>query len=596
MAWSPRQHYVRALTCFTIFALALVFAGSAAAAESSAPNYALGPMQYAPGSPIICRGWSGGSDAAGHFYTACPGPTVPYVYEFDETGKYLRYAQLPANYLYDNGYRMRDVAVSPDGTTMYVNTGPIIDELGPNPNQPNGTPGGVILKFIRQLDGSWAQDFAWRSGPYLLGAGYWAPRFMDVDDSGRLYVAVNAFVYEISPANGAVVGSFGGSTTNGPGGAWIDGIDVAEGVNVAGDGNSLFVVEQRHNIVERWVRVPNVGWRRDTTWGPNGNGLLGAASGADGSACQRNDRFQSPYDIADDIAGDLYIADVTCHRIQRYDKNGNFVQTVWSNGIGGCDQVECVHGITVNTQGSVIIPELERVLQRRDPAKKVCVDAAAPTITGTGLGSVSASRALGVTVSGTDDCSGVTAVRVSGNVLGTPAWVDGASTTVQLSGWNGTKRLTIEARDASGKVSSTSATLTLALPQPTLHARSSVRLRTRGCRVGNPLKRVARASTYRMVARCSRMVGTVQKIKVAKYYRHRKIVARTYRVQLLLSTAAAQALYDNAVGPVRIWVVTDRTTRVIRAPRPRARAVIVGPLIAPRSRTSVTAIPVDAIA
>lgn len=563
---------------------ALLHAPWASAAEWHAGHYVSSALEFAPGSPIVCRGWSGGSDASGHFYTACPGPQYPYVFEFDEQGRYLRYAQLPAAYLFDQTFRMRDVAVSPDGRTMYVNDGPIVDDLGVDPQRPGGSYAGAILKFVRQPDGSWTQDHAWRSGPYLLGGRYWAPRYLDVDASGRLYTTVNAYVYEINPVNGAVAGAFGGVTTAYPGGPWVEGLDVPVGLAVAADGNSMFIVEQRHNILQRWVRDPAVGWRRDTTWGPNRNGILGEPSRIDATHCARGDRFQSPYDIGIDVAGDIYVADTSCHRVLRYTAGGNFVEVVWSNGANE----ELVHGIAVNPLGSVLIPELERKLIRTDPAKRPCVDVAAPVITRTGLAASSSTRAVTISVSGTDDCSWIAAVRVSGGVLGTPTWVDGAAASVQLSGWNGDKSLVIEARDTAGHVGSTTARITLALPQPRLVARRSVTLRSRGCRAGNPLRYVARASTYRVVGRCSRIVGTVVKVK--------RSGRRISQVQLRLSTATAQRLYSNAVGPVDIWVVIDRRTKVRKTPRPKARAIVVGALVATRTLRTVSAIPVDAIA
>lgn len=572
------------IVLFALLALLAAPLAHAHAGSVVAANYAPGGLEYAPGSPIAnCRGWSGGSDDAGHFYVPCPGPSFPYVYEFDSQGRYLRYAALPASYLFDGTYRMRDVAVSPDGRTMYVSAGPIVDDLGNHPERPGGSYAGAILKFNRQLDGSWAHDAAWRAGPFLLGGRYWAPRYLTVDAAGRLYAGVNAFVYELSPANGATVGTFGGVSTAFPGGPWVDGIDVALGLAVAADGASMFVVEQRHHILQRWVRDA-AGWRRDRTWGPNGTGIVGEPSKVDAAYCQRGDRFQSPYDIGVDAAGELYVADTSCHRIMRFTAQGQYVQTVWSNGYAE----ELVHGMAVNPDGSVVIPELELTMIRTDPARRPCVDAAAPVITGVGLPTRTASRAITITATGTDDCSKIVAVRVSGAVLGTPAWVDGASAPAQLSGWNGTKTLRVEARDVAGNVGVTTTRIGLAMPQPRLRARGVAKLdRTRGCRSTHPLRALAKASSYRVVGRCTRLAGTVT--------RTRGRGARL-QVEVQLSLGVARSIYTNAVGPVRVWVMADRRTKVRRAPKAGRRMVVVAPLVAPRSGGSVYAVPADAIA
>ena len=257
---------------------------------------------------------------------------------------------------------------------------------------------------------------------------------------------------------------------------------------------------------------------------------------------------------------------------------------MWSNGYND----EMVHGMAVNTHGSVMIPELELKMIRTDPAKRPCVDAAAPTITGTGLPARAGARAVTVTATGTDDCSGIVAVRVSGAMLGTPTWVDGATSTVQLAGWNGAKTLQVEARDAAGRVGMTTARVELVLPQPALRARAATKLKkTRGCRATNPLKSLASAKSYRVVGRCSRIAGTVT--------RTRGRGARL-QVEVQLSTAVAQSIYTNAVGTVRVWVMADRRTKVKRVPKAGRKIVVVAPLVSTRTLGTVFAVPADAIA
>lgn len=604
----------RALLLGLLVPLALGLPATAAAAETTPGNYRPSALQYAPGSPVAnCRSWSGGADDAGHLYAACPGTTYPYVYEFAQDGTYLRFAQLPASYLYDQTYRMRDVVPSPDGSQLYVSTGPIVDDIGVHPER-NGTAyAGAILRMVRQADGSWAWDRDFRAGPFVLGGHYWAARYLDVDAAGHLYAAVNAFVFEINPGTGAIISRFGGATTTGAGGRWVDGIDVAQGLAVAPDGASIFVVEQQHHILQRWVRVGATDWRRDRTWGPHGTGILGVPDDEDDAnasrgLCATNDHFQSPYDVAVDLAGDIYVEDVSCRRIQRFDAAGAFLQTVWSNGPDG----DLNHGFAINGRGDVLLPEQERLLSRVDPATPPaapgnaggtgapggaggapagpgaagapapCRDAAAPRIASVVLPTTTATRSVTVRVSATDDCSGVTHVRISGMVSTAPAWHAGLTQTVQLSGASGAKSLVVEVRDAAGRTASRTVATRLALPQGELRSRSLVRLAGSGCSPVAPASRIAHASMYRIVDRCARISGRIAAVRGAA-------------VQLELTAAMSRAIYVNAVGATRIWIVLDRRTRRSGQIRVGRSAVALGTLVATRDLRSTSGIPIDAL-
>ena len=363
-----------------LVALLLAAIPAIARAATAAPNYALQGVTYAGGSPVqTCRGWGGDADDAGNFYMACPvmrdldgngtgDQAAPALYEMDPTGKVVRLGYLPTEYAFNDTYPIRDVGVSPDGTAAYVSVGPNTDNLGQNPNlnpttkQPmaNGATTGTLLRLTRQADGSWAHDPSFKAGPYLVGGNYWAVRYVDVDARGHVYVTVNALVYELDPKTGAIVSSFGGgATTAYPGGPWQEGFDKPEGIAVTADGSSMLLVDQQHQIVQRWVRVGATDWRRDTAF------LLGVPSQV-GDYCQTTDHFQSPYDVAVDAAGDIYVMDTTCQRVQRFTKAGAFVQTVWTN-TGGDDWN---HGFAVNWQGSVLLPIEEDILVRLDPPAK----------------------------------------------------------------------------------------------------------------------------------------------------------------------------------------------------------------------------------
>lgn len=584
-----RSTFVFAAAWLVLALLALSGAQPAAAAETTAGNYAVSALEYAPGSLVQhCRSWSGDADDAGHFYMNCPGGTYPYVYEFDADGRYLGYAQLPASYKFDDRYRMRDVAAAPDGRTLYVSVGPIVDNLGAHPERAGGAYAGAILRLRRQADGSWAHDAGFRAGPFPFttanGTAWWAARYLDVDAAGRIYAAVNAYVYELSADTGDIVSRFGGGRTETATGRWLSGMEVPQGLAVSADGSSIFVVEQKHHIVQRWERTGATTWARQP-FGPNANGVLGVPDVEGAQYCGSTAHFQSPYDVAVDAAGDVYVADVSCRRIQRFTKDGAFVQTVWSNGPDG----ELNHGFAMNRNGSFLLPELERKVIRLDPPAGTpqpapatgCADTAAPKITGATV-AVAATRAAEVTVTATDDC-GIAQIRVSGDILGAPTWADGAAQSVQLRGWNGRKRLVVEVADGAKHVARTVVVTRLALRQPPLRARGTVRLRGAGCAPGNPLARVGGASSYRLADRCARYAG-----RIVRLQRTRNGV----QAELLLPLATSRALYANAVGPVRMWVVADSASRLLGRPRVGGRAVVTSAVIATRSGSAVFGVPV----
>ncbi|MCW2923034.1 MAG: putative repeat protein [Thermoleophilia bacterium] len=592
----------------TIFAIAAACAGSAGAA-TIAPNYAASPLAYANGTPLTsCRSWSGDADDAGHSYAACPvmrdtngdgrgDVGTPALYEFDGTGHVVAIGYLPSEYYFDDTYRMRDVAVTPDGRTAYVSVGPLIDDLGQHPEnnygtgQPmaNGARSGAVLRMVRQANGGWAYDPSWHAGPFLIGDHFWAARYLDVDAAGRVYVAVNAYVYELSPTTGAIVSDFGGATTDGPNGRWIDGVDVAQGIAVAADGGSLYLVEQKYHLVQRWLRVGATDWTRDRGF------LLGVPGEEADGLCATNDHFQSPYDVGVDGAGDVYVADVTCNRIQRFTKSGSFVQTVWNSyGEGDLN-----HGFSVDWRGSINLPERELHLSRLDPASRPaggggpigvpgCHDAAAPVLTGATAPARTSTRAVTVSATASDDCSGVAQVRITGPRAGAASWTNGSSATVSLTGWNGRHVLHVQVRDGAGHVSTRVAVVSvaLALPQPPLVSRTSVAIAGRGCSAVPPLRRVAAPTRYRLVDRCARLTGRVV----------RSTRSGTGSVlQVLLPTPAARAIYANAVGPVLIWVVTDRRTRTVRAARVGHSVTFVGSLVALRTGRETYAVPIDVV-
>lgn len=570
--------------------------GTALGAPAAAANYRLDAIRYHTGSAVgSCRGWGGDTDDAGNFYMACPvmrdldengsgDVMAPALYEIDISGMVQRIGWLPTEYAFDDISSIRDVGVSPDGKFAYVSIGPPFDNLGANPNihprsgtpLANGATAGSVLRLARQADGSWLHDPTWKAGPFLIGGNYWSVRYVDIDTAGRVYVTVNSYVYELSPTTGQQVSAFGGATTTYPGGPWVEGFETPQGIAVAADGQSILIVEQQHQIVQRWRRVGATDWTRDTTF------LLGVPSQV-GDFCATTTHFQSPYDVAVDAAGDVYVMDTTCQRIQRFTKDGAFVQTVWTN-VGGDDMN---HGIAVNWQGSILLPIEEDLLVRLDPPQRpapapapTCQDAAAPRITAITSPASSTTRRITIEATATDDC-GATDVRVLGQRVGTGAWIPGLKLVVPIAGWNGRKSLVVQVRDGAGRIAERRIAVVLALPQPALRARARIDLPGRGCSSVDPMRRV---SGVRLLDRCARLTGRVIQVQ-------RRGAGQAIR--MLLPVGLARSLYANAVGPVEIWAVTDATSRVSGVITTGRTLVVDGSLVADRSGRAVHAIPVD---
>jgi hypothetical protein len=592
---TPRR---RAAVLLATTLIALQLASAAASAATAAANFRITPARYSTGAEVgTCRGWGADADSAGNLYMACPvmrdldgngtgDVLAPALYELDPAGVVQRIGWLPPEYAFNTTYPIRDVGVSPDGKVAYVSVGPNTDNLGLRPElnpttkqvMANGATQGSILRLRRQADGSWTHDPTFKAGPFqIAGGNYWAARYVDVDASGRIYVTVNSYVYELSPTTGAVVSAFGGGQTAYPGGPWVEGIDTPEGLAVSADGGSIYVVEQQHHLVQRWTRVGATDWTRDRGF------LLGVPSQEGDHLCASNAHLQSPYDVSVDGAGDVYVLDTSCQRIQRFTSTGAYVQTVWSN-IGGD---ELSHGMAVNWQGSVLLPIEEDLLVRLDPparptapAAPGCVDRSAPKVTRVTASARSTTRRLAVAVEASDDCA-VTHVRVTGDRVGTGAWIAGTELVVPLGGWNGRKVLVAQVRDRAGRVSARRFAVTLALPQAPLRARTRVDLAGRGCSTVDPRRRIG---SYRLVDRCARISGRI--VTVVRR-------GASTSVQLLLPTAQARALYTNAVGPVRIWAVTDSRSRASGRLRRGGAVTIDGSLVVERDGSIVHAIPVD---
>ena len=64
--------------------------------------------------------------------------------------------------------------------------------------------------------------------------------------------------------------------------------------------------------------------------------------------------MRSPWGITIDGAGDVYVTDTGNHRIEKFDREGNFI-TQWGGFGNGGGQFNFPYGIAVDAKGSVFV-------------------------------------------------------------------------------------------------------------------------------------------------------------------------------------------------------------------------------------------------
>ena len=83
------------------------------------------------------------------------------------------------------------------------------------------------------------------------------------------------------------------------------------------------------------------------------HGTFLATWGSEGS---EDGQFNSPYGIAVDGSGKVYVADSGNHRIQKFSSKGIFLATWGSNGLRN-GQFDSPHGIAVDGSGNVYVAD-----------------------------------------------------------------------------------------------------------------------------------------------------------------------------------------------------------------------------------------------
>ena len=109
----------------------------------------------------------------------------------------------------------------------------------------------------------------------------------------------------------------------------------------------VYIVDMGNHRIQKFDTSTNVLPQLLTKWG--GSAEAGHASSP---LAQEAGQLRSPWGITVDGAGDVYVTDTGNHRIEKFDKEGNFI-TQWGGFGNGKGQFNFPYGIAVDVKGSV---------------------------------------------------------------------------------------------------------------------------------------------------------------------------------------------------------------------------------------------------
>ena len=197
------------------------------------------------------------------------------------------------------------------------------------------------------------QKFDGKLGGYLMKFGsrgngegqFNAPWGIAVD-------RVRGFVYVVDSANFRVqkfdmAGEFimaWGSFGSGDGQFYFP-----RGVAVDQNDGSVYVVDMGNHRIQKFDTSTNVLPQLLAKWG--GSPEAGHASSA---LAQEAGQLRNPWGVAVDGAGDVYVSDAGNQRVQKFDKEGNYI-TQWGGYGNGDGQFNFPYGIAVDARGSVFV-------------------------------------------------------------------------------------------------------------------------------------------------------------------------------------------------------------------------------------------------
>lgn len=191
------------------------------------------------------------------------------------------------------------------------------------------------------------------------------PRGLAIDPDGNLWVADhgNNRVQKLGPDGRflAVIGRNGGDGSAGVAAAQFK---QPRGVAVDRAGN-LFVADKNNHRIQKF--------------GPTGQFIrVWGRHGGDGSAGQGSGEFNTPYSVAVDPAGSVYVADTFNFRVQKFTPQGAFLGRFGRHGGdgsagSGAGEFRAPYGVASDCRGNVYVTDEgnDRIERFGDPASKV---------------------------------------------------------------------------------------------------------------------------------------------------------------------------------------------------------------------------------
>ena len=123
----------------------------------------------------------------------------------------------------------------------------------------------------------------------------------------------------------------------------------ARGIAVDQMDGTVYVVDMGNHRIQKFDTSTNVLPQLLTKWG----GGIGPGHASSPQA-QEAGQLRSPWGITVDSHGDVYIADTGNQRVQKFDREGNYI-TQWGGFGNGEGQFNFPYGIVVDARGSVFV-------------------------------------------------------------------------------------------------------------------------------------------------------------------------------------------------------------------------------------------------
>ncbi len=139
----------------------------------------------------------------------------------------------------------------------------------------------------------------------------------------------------------------------------------ARGIAVDEADGMVYVVDMGNHRVQKFDTSTNVLPQLVGKWG----GEIGAGH-ASSALAQEPGQFRSPWGVAVDENGDVFVTDTGNQRIQKFDREGNFI-TQWGGFGNGEGQFNFPYGIAVDTRGTVFAVDSGNMrIQQFTPAEE----------------------------------------------------------------------------------------------------------------------------------------------------------------------------------------------------------------------------------